>query len=240
MPASCPDSVDRHILESGGDLIGVTPDDFVVGRDRTYVGIFLFPRTDTSDDSFISEIHSVLSDMPCNRGECFNLGGLAVFHIAMNKASQQRLPHIMLLILSMGGALLWWVTGSFRSAWTAMVAITLSQVVLVGILSWFRLPMDVSLSMVPPLMMSFGFSYAVHRSLRSDVGHVLALCAATTALGFGTFVFADVPPVRMFAVAGGLGLAVVWLAVNTLVHGPRRRGEVETDQTRLPFLLHVI
>ncbi len=121
-----------------------------------------------------------------------------------------------------------------------MAAITLSQVVLVGALSWLRVPMDVSLSMVPPLMMSFGFSYAAHRSLRPGVARVLAVCVATTALGFGTFVFADVPPVRMFAIAGVLGLVVVWLAVVTLVPGPHRRNDVDSDQTWAPRLHRLV
>ncbi len=231
---------DRRSVESGGHFFGVTPDEFVIGRDETYAGIFLFPQTETSDGLFVGDIRRVLDETPCNRQECFALGGPAVFHIALNQASQQRLPYIMLLILFLGGALLWWVTGRFPAAASAMAAITLSQVVLVGTLSWFRVPMDVSLSMVPPLMMSFGFSYAAHRSLRPNVTLVLALCVATTALGFGTFVFADVPPVRMFAIAGVLGLAVVWLAVITLVPGPRRRNNVEGDQIGSQLLLRVV
>ncbi len=232
---------DRDTVKSGGDLIGVTPDEFVIGRDRTYAGIFLFRRAETSDQLFVDEIRRVLKDITGNHETCFSLGGPAVFHIALNQASQQRLPHIMLLILFLGGTLLWWVTGDFRAATAAMAAIALSQVILVGALSWFRVPMDVSLSMVPPLMMSFGFSYAAHRALRDGVIRVLVLCVATTAIGLGTFVFAAVPPIRLFAVAGVLGLATVWLAVITLVPASRRRNDVDRNQARAPNpFLHLV
>lgn len=97
--------VDRHTVESGGHLVGVSPDEFVVGRDGTYAGIFLFPRAEINDQRFLAEIRRALKDIPCNREECFNLGGPAVFHIALNQASQQRLPYIMLLLVAMIGAI---------------------------------------------------------------------------------------------------------------------------------------
>jgi predicted RND superfamily exporter protein len=218
-------------------LVGVTADEFVIGPDGDYAGIFVFPHVEAGDERFVGAIRDILDQTECSRADCFNLGGPAVFHVALNEASQRYPPHIVLLILFVGGALMWAVTRGLAAAGSAMAAITLSQVVLVGAMSWSRLPMDVSLSMVPPLMMSFGFSYAAHRALRPHIAHLLFLCAANTALGFGTFVSADVPPVRIFAVAGGLGLAVVWLAVVTLVPGPRGRSGVEADHAREPFLV---
>jgi len=220
--------VDPQAVKASGHLLAVTPDDFVVGPSGDYAGLFLFPQKAATDEVFIAEIERALDGVHRNHGSEFNLGGPAAFHVALNRANQQRLTCIMFIIFLVGTALMWWLTGSAPAAAATCCAITLSQVVLVGGLSWINVPMDVSVSMVPPLMMSFGFSYAAHRALRHNVGEVLAWCGATTALGFATFVFVDVPPIRLFALSGVIGLAVVWVAVMTLVPGPRATAKPST------------
>jgi len=232
--------VSEHTFESGGRLMGMTPDAFVTSLDGTYAGVFLFPQADVDDARFVGAIRAAIEGTLGGRSEDVNLAGPAVFHMALNDASQRRLPQIMVLILLVGGVLMWAVTGSAATACAAMAAITLSQIVLVGALSWLRVPMDVSVSMVPPLMMGFGFSYAAHRALRTDVGGVLALCVVTTALGFGMFIFADAPPVRTFAVTSVVGLAGVWLAVMTLVPGPHPRGDCTAAPAESPRLQRII
>lgn len=229
--------VDPQTVKSSGHLIGVTPDEFVIGPDEDYAGIFLFPRPEIGDEFFVSEIRRVLDSASCDGEECFNLGGPAVFHVALNQASQKRLSYIMPLILFLGATLIWWLTGRFAAAAATTGAIILSQIAFVGTLAWFRVPMDISVSMVPPLMMSLGFSYAAHRALRPNVGRVLSLSAATTALGFATFAFVNVPSIRMFAFSGVWGLALVWLAIMTLVPGPGCRTRENSRWVRTSPLL---
>jgi predicted RND superfamily exporter protein len=87
--------------------------------------------------------------------------------------------------------------------------------------------------MVPPLMMALGLSYISHRAIGRVDMRVLALCAATSALGIGSFALAPLPPIRSFALAGACGLALTWLAVITLVpRTPARRRR----RLRLPGL----
>ncbi|MFQ5415392.1 MAG: hypothetical protein ACE5E6_13125, partial [Phycisphaerae bacterium] len=154
----------------------------------------------------------------------FALAGPAVFRAALNEATQRRLSVIMMLIVLTGGLLLWWITGQPSTAAAAMAAIVLSQIMLMGLVGWSGVAVDMSLSMVPPLMMALGFSYAAHHALRPGTGGVLVLCLATTALGIGGFAASGLPAVRTFAVYGVLGLVLVWLAVVMLVPIPAPRG----------------
>ncbi len=208
-----------------------TPEDFTISEDGTYVGIYAFRRADHDDDTFVHQIRDELGKYDPNLNR-FALAGPAIFHVSLNAFSQQRLPVIMLLINLMGGAWLWWITGKPWAAVTGVAAIMLSQIVLLGIVSWQRIPVDMSLSMVPPLIMALGYSYAAHRALRRGITGTLLLCCSTTAAGIASVGISDLAPLRMFALYGALGMVLVWLAVVTLLpalsasdwsHRPRDR-----------------
>lgn len=209
--------IDPMTANAFGEATGLTPADFVIGTDGRYVGVFCFRREKASDGEFVAEARSALCELDSPDAARFALGGPAVFHTALNEASQRRLPAIMLMIVLVGALLLWWVTGRLTTAAVAVAGITMSQIVLVGVLSWRRVPIDMSLSMVPPMMMALGFSYAAHRALRRGVLRTLGLCLLTTALGIGSFAATDLPPIRAFALYGVLGLGLAWLAVVILV-----------------------
>jgi len=80
--------------------------------------------------------------------------------------------------------------------------------------------------------MALGYSYAAHRALRRNITGTLLLCCGTTAVGIASLGLCALQPLRMFALYGTLGMALVWLAVVTLLpasveqircRGPRRR-----------------
>ncbi|MCH7871504.1 MAG: MMPL family transporter, partial [Planctomycetes bacterium] len=161
-----------ELLERFG---GVTPEHLVISDDGTYAGIFVFRRSDGDDDSLVRQIRTALAKYDSDLAR-FALAGPAVFHVQLNDFSQRRLPVIMLLINLMGGLWMWWITGKPRVAAAAVAAIVVSQIVLLGIVSWQRIPVDMSLSMVPPLIMALGYSYAAHRALRHGITGTLLLC----------------------------------------------------------------
>jgi predicted RND superfamily exporter protein len=154
------------------------------------------------------------------------IGGPAVYAVTLDEVSQQRMPLVMAAVTATGLIALRLLIGSLRAAAAGIAAITLSQVVLLGGLSWSGRALDMSLMMVPPLMMSLGVSYVAHRAVGKGSRGVLTLCALTTAAGIGSFVLTPLPPIRSFAVVGMVGLALTWLAVVTLVPraGERRLG----------------
>lgn len=203
-------------------LTGVTPGDFVIGDNGTYAGAYCFARPGIDDEAFVADLRRALAERLGEAAADVALAGPAVFHEALNRASQSRLSVIMLLVVLVGTASLWWITASASTAIAATAAVSLSQIVLVGLASWMRVPMDMSLSLVPPLMMALGYSYAAQIAMRPRITGVLLLCGITTAAGIGIFGATDLAPVRRFAAWGVLGVALVWLAVFTLVPRPAR------------------
>lgn len=215
--------IDPAVVRRTAWLTAVSPEDFVIGDEGRYAGVFVFRKGDAADDALLADIDAGLTALDVARDRVA-VAGPAAFHVAMNRASQQRLPVVMLLIVPVGILMLRWVTGTWRQALTGVAAVTLSQIILIGLLSWRRVPMDMSLSMVPPLMMALGYSYAAHRSLRRNTGGVLLLCMLTTAMGFATFAFTDLTPIRSFAAYSVLGLLLVWGTTTTMMPAPAPRG----------------
>jgi len=195
--------------------------DGAVFSDPTYTGLFCFAHAGVGDNDFLHAVQGVLHDELGDAANRLALGGPAVFIDALNDWSQRRLPLISVGIVGVGALLLWWVIGNARVVASATAAIVGSQVALVGVISWMDVPMNMVLSMVWPLMMALGFSFAAHRALRRGIRRTLALCALTTAAGIIGFVFCPFPPLRSFAVWGALGVVMTWASVMLLV-GPAR------------------
>ncbi len=223
--------LDSAYVERIGRSQGIAPENFVVSEDGTYAGIFVFRNANYDDETFVRQIHVALAEYDRSLDR-FALAGPAVFHVSLNAFSQLRLPIIMLLINLMGGVWLWSITGNPKAAVTGVAAIVLSQAVLLGIVSWQRIPVDMSLSMIPPLIMALGYSYAAHRTLRRGVTGTLLLCCGTTAAGIASAGISDLVPLRMFALYGTLGMALVWLAVVTLMPAPAPRARSSRPPAR--------
>lgn len=199
---------------------GIGPEGLVTSIDRSYSGIYCFARPGIEPSTFCAEISRVLSDVPGAGNDGFALSGSAVFSTSLNDVSQQRMPLIMAIITVIGGAMLWLLTGSLRAAASGLAAISLSMLVLLGGASWAGVDFDMSLLLVPPLMISLGYSYAAHAALRRDAAPALAICGVTSILGVAAFGTTDLPSIRSFALWGSLGVALVWLCVMSLVPTP--------------------
>jgi len=153
--------------------------------------------------------------------------GPAVFRRALDDWSQRRLPLVSGLILLIGAGVMFATTRRVARAVEAMVAILSAQMVLVAWIGMAGTPMDMVLSITPPLLMGVGFSFAAHRALRPDVGRVLVLSMLTTAVGIGLFAFTDFVPMRAFGLWGAAGVALTWCAVVLLV----KPAPTNTEQT---------
>lgn len=211
--------IDSAYLEQVGAVWDGTPEDFVLSRDGAYAGIYVFRSPDCDDEAFVRQIRAGLAGFDGDLGR-FALAGPAVFHVAINTYSQARLAIIMGLINGLGGCWLWWITGRMRAAATGVAAILTSQIVLLGIVSWQHVAVDMSLSMVPPLIMALGYSYAAHRALRRNIAGTLILCCGTTAAGIASLAISGLAPLQTFALYATLGMGLVWLAVVTLLPSP--------------------
>ena len=114
-------------------------------------------------------------------------------------------------------------------------AVAFSVLIVVGGMGWWGEKFTVASSTLPVILFASGSSYAVHvlgryyllraehsaadaikESLRI-VGPPLAIAAATTAVGFYSFVTTDVRPMRSFGIACGSGVLLCWVTSLTLV-----------------------
>lgn len=185
--------------------------------DTGYTGLFCIAREGVDTADFLRAVRNTIADTyPQRIGETA-LGGPAVFTEALNDWSQRGLPMISAFIVLAGALLLVCVTGRLRASIAASAAIVCGQVILVGLMSWVGVAMDMVLSMVSPLMISLGYSFAAHRILRTNITGTLVWCAVTTATGIFGFVFSDFPPIRSFAGWGALGLLITWGSIMWLV-----------------------
>jgi len=177
-----------------------------------------------SDPRFLGAVRGELRAELGDAAGGLALGGPAVFTTALNDWSQRRSTMLSGLVVLVGVLLLWWVVRDRLSVAASAVAIVGSQVMLVGMICRLGIRVDMVLSMVWPLMMALGFSFAAHRSLRRGVSGTLVLCGLTTAGGIVGFAFCRFPPIRSFALWGSVGLMLTWASVMLLVRPASRVG----------------
>lgn len=198
----------------------VTPEALVVSPDGSYEGMFCFRSTSADDERFMRDVRRHVAQVAGENASAVSIAGPAAYHAALNDYSRRRMPLIIALIVVLGAGMMRWICGSWRSSISAVGAVLVSQVVLLGIIALSGRAIDMALSMVPPLMMSLGFSYAAHRALRKGAGGALLLCGLTTAAGIASFAFTSLAPIRAFAIFGAVGLILVWCATQMLVVPP--------------------
>jgi len=204
-------------LEAAPGVAAVQP----VAGDGSMDGLLVFPAGGTADTFLLHAVRTALGN-DLNR---VALAGPPVFRAALDDWSQRGLPQACGLILLIGVVVMGFTTRRLRPVVESLVAVFTSQIVLVGLVSWSGTPMDMVLSMAPPLSMGLGFSFAAHRATRRGVNRALLLSMATTAMALGLFYFTDFQPIRSFAIWGTAGIVVTWVAVMLLVSPtPKEQG----------------
>lgn len=204
--------IDRTSVAQTGALSGIDPRDFVISPDGQYTGMFCFRGGGVSDDEFVRQVSAAIA----SHGQ-ISLAGPAAYHAAVNDFSQRRMPVILGAIVILGAVLLAWVCGSWKHAIIGGAAVAMGQITLIGLLAWSGRPIDLSMSMIAPLMTALGMSYAAQTILRPNVAPILRWCVATTALGTLSFITCPLAPIRNFAILGSAGVLIIWLAVTMLV-----------------------
>ncbi|MDB4966026.1 MAG: hypothetical protein JWN44_1715 [Myxococcales bacterium] len=116
-----------------------------------------------------------------------------------------------------------------------VASVAASTLVVLGAMGFAKESYNAATSTLPVILFASGSSYAVHilgryyleraratsreailRAL-AIAGPPVAIAGATTAVGFLSFVFTDVHPMRVFGLACGGGVLVCWLTSLTLV-----------------------
>jgi predicted RND superfamily exporter protein len=212
--------IDPGFVRAASAFDDLAPEGLVVGTGG-WVGVIAGRDTSIGDARLVSIACEALRLMDIEQNNTA-ISGPAAFHAALNEVSQRGLDRIVGAMTLLGGALIWTLTGSLRTAFASMAAASLAQITLLGIASWSGTPMSMSLSIVPPLMLAFGLSYALHRAMVGASVASIVWCAATTGVGIATFAMVDSPVIRGFGVWGAFGVAIVCIYVALLIpRGPR-------------------
>jgi len=198
-------------------ILNTRPQGLVLSEDGHYAGILCIASPETDPAQLTKAVGAALAGLGDQPTDGFALAGPAAFASALNDYTQRRMSMIITLIVLIGGVLMGVLTRSPIQAIQSVGAIMLSLVILLGAIGWSGVRVDMSMLLVPPMMISMGFSYAAHTALRKDATRVLVLCALTTILGILFFSSSGVPSIRAFALWGAIGIALVWLCVLTLV-----------------------
>lgn len=208
-------------------ILQTHPRGLLLSQDGTYAGILCIAAPNIDPAHLTQAINDKLATISPQPSSGYALAGPAAFASALNDYTQRRMSIIITLIVLVGGVLMGVITRSPKQAIQCIVAIMLSLAILLGAIGWSGVRVDMSMLLVPPMMISMGFSYAAHSALRKDATRVLMLCALTTIIGIIFFSISGVPSIRMFAFWGAIGVALVWASVLSLVSGP------ESDQSAL-------
>ena len=207
-------SVDRVIDPLAIALLrplgGPTPDRLVTHDG--WAGGFYFAAAGVKDEPLVDAIHDVVDREPLLR-----VAGPAVYQVALNTASQARMPYIAAAIAFVGLIGVRLCGFSWIVAARASGVVVGSQIALLGMMSWLGLAVDATASMAPPLMAALGYSLVLHRAGGAGVG-LLVGCYATTAIAAASVAVAPVGPLRQFGLVslGGLTLIAIgsWLLVG--------------------------
>src|SRR5581483_2927666 len=116
-----------------------------------------------------------------------------------------------------------------------IASVAFSVLLVMGLMGWWGEKFTVASSALPVILFASGSSYAVHvlgryyliraskdakTAIRESLGITgppLLIAAATTSVGFFSFIATDVPPMRGFGIACGAGVLLCWLTSLTLV-----------------------
>lgn len=201
-------------------LLKTTPRGLLRSADGDYAGILCIASPGTAPARLAGAVRTAMDTVSPAPQSGYAIAGPAAFAAALNDYTRRRMGLVVTLIMLVGGVLMGMVTRSTKQALQTVAAISLAMVILLGAIGWSGVRVDMSMLLVPPMMISMGFSYAAHAALRRDASRVLLLCALTTILGVIFFSTSGVPSIRSFALWGAIGVALVWACVLCLVGGP--------------------
>ncbi len=196
---------------------------------RCLTGVLILHEASIPRATLIDRVHTACRSAGLERS-AYYLSGPTAISAALDDWSQRGLQTASLLIGVTGLVGVWLFSRRLVLALRVSVAVFGSQLLLTGTLSWLGVPMDMMLSAVPPLMMALGFSFAMHRTARSDTRVPILLCGATTAAGFMTLAWSNAPAIRAFATWGAAGITLAWLSVMVWVPASAQGREATQPQ----------
>ena len=203
-------------------------------KDTTSILIYMTKDVDISksaNDSLVSQIESVL--------KTFNYDD---FHIAGKVKTQNYYVNTMnnemkLLTCLTSFLLILFLSLTFRSFWsvfTPLLILLTSLIFTLTLIQIFIGALDLLMTLMPTLLFIIGVSNSVHiltgyneeylidknkhqalKKTIKKIGKTTFLTSLTTAIGFISLYFIDIPPIQNFGIATAIGVMITWLVSIT-------------------------
>jgi predicted RND superfamily exporter protein len=203
-------------------------------KDTTSILIYITKDVDISksaNDSLVSQIESVL--------KTFNYDD---FHIAGKVKTQNYYVSTMnnemkLLTCLTSFLLILFLSLTFRSFWsvfTPLLILLTSLIFTLTLIQIFIGALDLLMTLMPTLLFIIGVSNSVHiltgyneeylihknkyqalKKTIKKIGKTTFLTSLTTAIGFISLYFIDIPPIQNFGIATAIGVMITWLVSIT-------------------------
>lgn len=199
----------------------------LVSRDeRAFaINVFLDRNVDAGRDRVVREIEKITKNLGVD------VSGVPVFRTRVNTRTGLELAIFVPLTLVIVGLLIHFAFGAARAAALALGAAGIGTWVPVGAMGGSGIPISLSTSVLPPIMLALGCAYVVHilaavnglskgaglEEALARISRPVALSGITTAIGFLAMSTVPIGAIRELSSFGALGVMTVLGAALTIV-----------------------
>ena len=149
--------------------------------------------------------------------------GTAFVRLALTEAVLRDLRTLVPVVVSVLCLVLALTLRSIRGVVVPLATIGVGVTWTLGTLGWADIPLTLVTAVLPPLLLTVGFAYALHVVTAEpddaglgDIGLAVVFAGLTTAIGFLALVLSPIHAIREFGVLAALGIGYTVLASLTL------------------------
>lgn len=170
--------------------------------------------------------------------DTFYLAGRPVVEVTSGMEALTDLRLMVPMLLLVTAIVLWLIFRTWRGVFVPLLVMAMSVIWTMGAMGALGVPLYTISTMLPVILVAVGIGDGIHvlshyydkvledpqrdgpsivRDVMASLGTPLVVTSLTTAIGFLTLWFAEMPPFKVFGLFTVLGIAVCWLLTVTLV-----------------------
>jgi hypothetical protein len=172
-----------------------------------------------------------------DNGDVFYLAGRPVIEVTSGLHAMEDMKRMIPLLLVLMAFALFLVFRTGRGVVIPMLVMAGSVISTLGLMAFLDVPLYTISSMLPVILVAVGIGDSVHllseyynkvlgnphrkageivAEALNELGSPLVMTSAATSIGFLTFLFAEMPPFKMFGLFTVVGIVFSWLFTVTL------------------------
>ncbi len=184
----------------------------------------------------VGEVRAVAEKYETLWGDTLYVAGIPVLNVDMNALTFRDLNVFIPLTIFLNIFVLYFLMGRWSTSILSTLSMASSVIISMGIYNALGFTMSLITTMVPPLVMVIGVSDSIHITSHylDDIGAGMdrraavvetigllgtpcLMTAITTIVGFSSFLFAKIVPLREIGLFSGLGLSIAYILNVTFV-----------------------